>query len=458
MKHIIDPKALRQGVVALAVCLSLGQAAAAPFDAPDADFRGSISVAQPNPVYAGSEVALAGRGLVAGQKVTLERGNTVLGQSPYTVGEDGTFKATIAIPADAAVGQQPVVAKIQGPDAALVVPVKVSPVVAQVGADRFTSEARKIVPGLYQSAYSAKSGALFVTAAVGRPPVKASQLVKIDAKTLQTLASVTPAQADDKGGVYAVYGVAVDDAHGTVWVTNTRQGTVAVYRQSDLSLVKQFAAGVVGHPRDVVVDSQHNRAYVSAPGSSALTVFDTAKLEPAGSIAIASKQRGKDFSTMSLAFDATHGKLYTVSLSTGEAAVIDTATGAVDQVMPLPLSSATGVAVDGSHGVLFVASPAADGVVIADLATGKVLHRVATGAGALGVTFDPVSGLAYVVNRGAGTVTALNINGQIIANLDAGTYPNHVSVDGRGDAFVINKTRGENDPTGDRVTRLTFKK
>src|SRR3546814_12683168 len=87
---------------------------------------------------------------------------------------------------------------------------------------------------------------LFVTSAVGRPPVKESALMKVNADTLKIEASVTPAadKTSDKGQIMAVYGVAVDDAAGTVWVTNTRANTVAVYKQSDLSLVKQFDHGV----------------------------------------------------------------------------------------------------------------------------------------------------------------------------------------------------------------------
>src|SRR3546814_1181790 len=52
-----------------------------------------------------------------------------------------------------------------------------------------------------------------VTSAVGRPPVKESALMKVDADTLKIEASVTPAadKTSDKGQIMAVYGVAVDE-------------------------------------------------------------------------------------------------------------------------------------------------------------------------------------------------------------------------------------------------------
>ena len=78
-----------------------------------------------------------------------------------------------------------------------------------------------------------------------------------------------------------------------------------------------------------------------------------------------------------------------------------------------------------------------------------------TGAGALNVTFDPVKRLAYVSNRGAGTVTVIDPDGRIVANLDNGTLPNHVATDGKGNVFAVNKSRGEDDAKGDRITRIT---
>lgn len=90
-----------------------------------------------------------------------------------------------------------------------------------------------------------------------------------------------------------------------------------------------------------------------------------------------------------------------------------------------------------------------------DVASGRVLHDVYVGAGALGVTYDPVHRLAYVASRAAGTVTVVDAQGRIVANLDGGTYPNHIAADGKGDVFLINKSRGEDDPQGDRITRIT---
>jgi len=453
-------RAPRRIALALALAATVATAAAADvFDTPDTDFKGQVRPATPL-VVPGTEVELAGSGFKPGQSVTLTRGDSVLGGKAQVADAEGKFSLKFALPADAAAGRHPIVVRADAPDAASVVELKVSPVVPLSGAERFDVASARLVQGLYQSAYSAKSDAVFVTSAVGRPPVTRSELLKVDPRTLQVVARATPAKVPghDDGRVHAVYGVAVDDANGTVWVTNTREDTIAVYRQSDLSLVKQFDLGAVPHSRDVIVDAKRGKAYASATGETYLSVFDTRTLAFVKNLQIESKQRGGKFVPMSLELDEAGGKLFTVSLEAGEAAIIDTATDTVAGVIALPNAhTASGVAFDAARNRLLVASQGSDNLLVVDAADGKVLHDVAVGAGPLNVAFDAASGLAYVSNRGAGTVTVVDRDGAIVANLDGGTFPNHVHEDGKGHVFAVNKSRGEDDPNGDRITRIAPK-
>ena len=62
-----------------------------------------------------------------------------------------------------------------------------------------------------------------------------------------------------------------------------------------------------------------------------------------------------------------------------------------------------------------------------------------------------------MASRGAGTITAVDANGQIVANLDGGTFPNHVLPIGNGVVYAINKSRGAEDPNRDQIRRLVPK-
>lgn len=446
----------RLTTLAAGLLLAVAGHAQPVFDQPASVFKGSV-VSRGENVVPGSTAEVVGRGFVPGQQVSLVRGETVLNGQPLIVDADGNFTTRLQIPADAVPGTHPVVVRASQPAAAAVLNLRVSPQLPLSGQERFSTQSNKLVQGLYQSAYSPRSNAVFVTSAVGRPPVTQSQLLKVDPKTLKVIKAITPTPVPDaKGGsVFAVYGVGVDDANGNVWVSNTRQDTLAVYRQSDLSLVHQFPVGAVPHARDVVVDARHGKVVASATGEDHLSVFDAKTLKPLEPIALASGVDDEKFVPMSLVLDDASGKLFTVSIGTPEAAVIDVATGKVDKVIDLGNSiSASGVAFDAQQNQLYVASQGTDNLLIVDVASGKVLHDVPVGAGALNVAFDPKAGLAYVTSRGAGTVTVVDRSGKVVGNLDGGTFPNHVRADGKGNVFAVNKSRGTDDAKGDRITRI----
>ncbi|MEQ4618180.1 MAG: YncE family protein [Corticimicrobacter sp.] len=453
---------LRPAQFAAAIVLAFGAASASAaglFGQTDPDFQGQVQVRE-SPVLPGQQVTVVGQSFKPGQQVTLRYGNTVLNASPIVADGEGGFQLSVALPADAQPGVHPVVITAENPVAATVAPFKISPDVPLANQDRFRVSAQQLSPGLYQSAYSPKHDQLYVTTAIGRPPVRESRLLKVDPATLKIEASVAPAvvAGRDDGHVYAVYGVDVDDTRDTVWVTNTRDNTVAVYRQDDLSLVRQLEPGLAGHARDVAVDERRAKAYVSTPGQAQVSVFDAVSFEPRPVIEIESGLRRQPFNPMSLVLDEEGGKLFVVS-ATGQVAVIDTVTDAVEKVLAVPgARSASGVAYDGKTGRLFVASQGADNLVILDAANGEVLKTVATGAGALNVVFDPVSRLAYVSNRGANTVTVVDPDGTIVAVLEGGSLPNHASVDGKGNVYVVNKARGQDDPEGNKIRRLHYRR
>ncbi|MFC4253925.1 hypothetical protein GRI97_00730 [Altererythrobacter xixiisoli] len=422
------------------------------------------------PIEAGSQVTVSGEGFQPNQKVALYYGAEALAGGALTANAEGKIEGSITVPANAVYGTHPIVVVAQGPYSAQVAELKVSPTVPLSGQSNFTLTEAQAARGLYQSAFSAKNNALFVTSAVGRPPVRDSELLKLNAETMAIIARISPAAAparpgparpgaptdtDTRPGLFAVYGVGVDDAHDTVWVTNTRQNTVGVYRQSNLELVKQFAPETVGHPRDVVVDQSLNKAFVSATGHPEVVVFNTANNEVAKTITIQSGVRGEEFSAASQSLDATNHKLYVVSLSTAEVAIINTQTDAVEKVLRVPgVRQAIGVSNDPQTGRIFVAAQGSDNLVVLDGNTGNVIADTPIGAGALNVAFDPVKRLAYVANRGAGTIAVTDVDGKIVANLGPAPMANHVSVGPNGTVFAVDKSAAARGEEGDTVLRI----
>lgn len=478
MSNFIPSLMRKSSLLAAALILSGGLPnvmAASAFTQPDSSFNGNLMV-RTQPVYAGSEVELAGRGFKPEQQVILLRGDARLTDEALVADAEGNVSGTISIPADAAVGTHPVVMQVSRPDAASIISLKVSPNIPLSGENLFNVEAASLPDGLYQAAYSARNAAVFVTRAVGRPPISQSEILKLDPNTLEILARVTPpvdttprtapaggpggAPAASGPGVYGVYGIGVDDRNGNVWVTNTRQNTVAVYRQSDLSLVKQFPNGTVNHSFEAVVDEARNQVYVSAATSNHIAVLNAGTLEFIKTISVPTevRARGTSFGTMTLSLDRQNARLYTVSLSTPELAVINARTNEVERIIALPgADRASGVAWNPVSRQVGVVSQGSDNLLILNPATGEVLHDIPVGAGSLRVEVDTVSGNYFISNRGSDTITVVSPQGRIIANLDGGSFPNHLVADGKGNIFAVNKARGSDDARGDFIRRISLK-
>ncbi|SEC08156.1 YncE family protein [Rhodobacter sp. 24-YEA-8] len=460
------------GASALAFAVMAGPLSAETiFSATTDGFPGVVRAGAVEPgaaVVAGSVVSITGERMIPGQEITLMRGNTVLNEGgPIRVGESGKFRFDLTLDAKAVTGLQPILVIAEKPSAATVVDLKISPNLAIEGADKFDITSAPVTRGLYQLAYSPSRHVFYVTSAVGRPPVKDSALSKVDPDTLKVIEQITPAAApvpeggpapaaDDDGrpALYAVYGLGLDEAAGRLWTTNTRQNTIAVYSADDLSLVKQFEPDFIAHPFSVQVDEGAGRIYISSARSPVIEVIDSKKLEKLEPFTIPSQLRGESFGTQDIHFDAETGKLFAASNATPELAVIDTRTGDI-RVTPLPGSiGAASVAYDAADDLVFVASQTTDNLLIVNGADGSVLHDVETGAGALYVTYEPKSKLVFVGNRGAGTITVVDTEGQVVANFDAGSLPNELVADAGGTVWAVNKSRGQDDDSGDRIWRI----
>lgn len=464
----------RLALAAVAVAVASAACTTAPrFGQPDAEFQGRIRT-QPGVILPGSQVKVEGSSFKPGQKVQLIHEGRALTDA-MAADAEGKFSAQATIPKAATPGRHAVVVSATEPSASAIHTLKISPDMALSGADKFNVQAKKTVTGVYQSAYSAKNKALFVTAAIGRPPVKESELAKLDPDTLEVIAKVSPGQApgrkdaqgkEQDGGLFAVYGVGVDDVNGNVWVSNTRQNTVAVYRQSDLKLLRQFDADAVGHTRDVVVDEKNGKVFINAAMSDKVAVFDAKTMQLVTTLALKgpAPQRAAGgfpgrsagpapFSTMGMSLDKASGKLFVVGAN-GEVAVIDTASNAVEKTYAVKgVNSGTAIAYDGASKRIFVGGQGSDNVVVANAATGEVIKDVKVGAGTLGLVFDPARKLVYAANRGAGTITVLDTSGNIVANLAGGPLTNHMSVAPNGVVYALNKGQTD-DAAANNVRRI----
>lgn len=403
------------------------------------------------PVKPGDATTIAMQRLPAGASVTVLHGAELLTPEPLTVGEDGTLSVPVQVPADAQPGLHPLTVVTRNPASVSQVMLKLSEVVPPQNAEAFALSTVPVGERAYQSAVSA-DGKLFVASARG--PNDGSKLLRLDAATLEVEAEAE-LPADSKGEPVGVFGVAVDNAHGRVWTTNTLAETVTVFNAADLTVAKLFPEGSVAHPRDVVIDEANDRAYVSEALSPFVAVYDTETLEPVGRLQFVADRGRAVFGSMDLVLDAEGGRLYSVSRDTPWIGWIDLATGESTAVSVPQALGATDIARDPATGRLFVASQETNNVVVLD-ADGTLLADTYVGAGGVSVAWNAQTAQVYAALRAGGTVAVLDADGTLVANIPADEAPNHLTVGPDGAVYLVAMygVPGDDSQVGS-VTKIT---
>ncbi|MGW5565131.1 YncE family protein [Streptomyces tendae] len=301
----------------------------------------------------------------------------------------------------------------------------------------------KLTKGLYQSSYSERNDALWVTAAVGRPPVTESHLLKVDPKTLKIEADLTPPVTDAAtGAVEAVYGVAVDDEHNTVWTTNTRNNTVSVYSQRTGKHLASLPN--VNHAREIVVDEKHNTVWASAFGDGTLVAFDTKTLKEKERVTV------EGAGPTGLTVNEKTGALYAADLNNDR--LIELRRGSASPRFIPAGDGPISVSLSKNGRTAYTADQTSGTLSVVDLRKGVVTKSVPTGAGALSVATDERSGDVLVANRTDANVTRVDVKkGVIEETIATGTNPNHVEI-ANGTTYVVDKSGAT--ATEDTITRI----
>jgi YVTN family beta-propeller protein len=320
----------------------------------------------------------------------------------------------------------------------------------------------KVEPGgVYEIVFNPADNTVLI-AATGARGQNQGSIVRLAASTL------VPGQAIDVSAA-PVFGLGLNSKTQILYGTSARGGAVSVIDARTGVIVATVMDGddESPHVREVIVDERRNKAYVTVVGGEAgdtsrpnqIWVIDGAthtlerKIEaPVGSLTGA-------------ALDVERNRLFVIGMGSGDVAAIDLTTGQWGPRWPLGSERPTNVAYDSRGGRLFVASQGGGDLTVLNAVDGRIIHKVATGEGALDVAYNPSNDQIYVANRQAGTVTVVSgADYSVLANLATGTFPQTLAIDAVSNAvYVTNKARGlprdaapgtptPEDSNGDTVT------
>ena len=381
---------------------------------------------------AGSEVEFQAIGLEKGDKIVsvgTEHVNWLRKDQSINAiaGDDG--KVTIEkvqIPADAKTGEHIYFTylKPNGKEFEVMLGATVTSSTETINVDQYTGAKRTLLAGLTESAFDPSSKELFVTRNINN---WGYTIYKLDAKTLDVLAK------NDFEEGYAADGIAVDNK-GQVWVTNSSEGTISVYRQSDLTHIKTFSTSI-SDPKSIVIDNKNNLAYVGGLEGK-ITVLDINQENPIGTIEL----DGFD-EVASLSYDEQTNQLIATSGTSGKPQVAKVKLSEGKKVDRYEVKDAAGVlgaAYDPVSKNIFVTTGESV-VTVINPETKKVVTTIDTGAGTSDVRYNPKDKRVYVVNSDAGTLSVIDpATNKAVAKLEVGDIPAHVSVAPNGMVAVVN--------------------
>ena len=286
--------------------------------------------------------------------------------------------------------------------------------------DKAMAKITQGLPGQFQVAYSKKTNKIWVAGTADRDE-HVSTIARIDANSLKIEAvAELPIVKNDKGYSYeGAYGITVDDEEGTVWVTSTRDNSVAVYDQATMKQLWTNAGlskddpNWIEHPREVRVDHESGKAFVT--GRFFVSAIDL-KTKQVEKIQLeGAPDGGTRYISMNILVDG--GKLYVPERTGGKIFVIDTKTFKVETSFDTK-GNAEGevrpsdIAIDHSQNEIYVSSQgvkgANSGVSIYDATTHEFKKFIPVGTQALSLDNDEANDLVYVTDFGTGKVGVID--------------------------------------------------
>lgn len=287
---------------------------------------------------------------------------------------------------------------------------------------------------VYQAGYDGTTGSVILTSATKTD----SNIIKFDIDSFKPVEYVNPDSIN--GTMFSTYGLKVDQNTGNVWVTNGKQSSIAAYKTSDLSLVKQLPAKALSGPaRDL---SFYGSNVYAGAEAGMIDVFSTESYEKVDTINVTS--HGQFGIVMQSVVDQDAGVLYTVSYSPAKAAAIDLKNDNSVTLYDLSddIKISSGVALDAKRNHLFVVGQGTNASVVLDTKSGNVIKKIETGATGLNAIYEPVNDLVYYASRTQGVTVVIDAESlEVVDKLESGSNSNQVDVGPDGTVFVVNHDR-----------------
>ena len=215
------------------------------------------------------------------------------------------------------------------------------------------------------------------------------------------------------------YVLAVNPVTNKIFVSNTFSDVITLIdgATNTTSTIK------AGSADSIVIDSKRDRTYLIGWEGTSLTVLDS---EPA----IIGKVKMGGMHLWGMAVDEAAGKLYVTRAGNAELAIVDEASGSVNNIATGAIPCA--VAVNPATNLIYVVNHEDNTVTVIDGISGKALAMVKVGEKPQGIAIDAKANRIYVANVHGDSVSVINgAQNAVIETLRTGRNPYALVVNDR---------------------------
>lgn len=283
---------------------------------------------------------------------------------------------------------------------------------------------RDVGNGVYELAVDGQQKALFAASSPSFDKDKTRGVIyKLDLEKLTTTEVIETSRR--------AFATALDEENQVLYVGNTLEGSVTIIdtrsgkEQAILQLSDTSNPKEIIHTREMVLDKQHHRLYVSGVAEKGVVwVVDTQKREK-----IATLENMGEYPT-GMAIDATNDRLYVVN-GRNELITLDTTRHKIINrfsVEPAKKHFFLNIALDSKNNRAFLTDPDLADVLVVDIHTGKVIAPIKV-INSLAVLYNETRQEVYITHRNAKQVSIVDSNTyQVKHSIETNALPNSLAL------------------------------
>lgn len=298
---------------------------------------------------------------------------------------------------------------------------------------------RDVGNGVYELAVDSQQNALFAASSPSFDKDKTGGLIyKLDLEKLTTTEVITSTRR--------AFATALDEENQILYVGNTLEGSVTLIDTrsgKELAILQLSTAKNpkdIVHTREMVLDKQHHRLYVSGVAEKGIVwVVDTQKREK-----IATLENMGEYPT-GMAVDADKGRLYIVN-GRNELITLDTADHHIINRFSIDAAKKhffLNIALDAKNNRAFLTDPDLADVLVVDINTGKVIAPIKV-INSLAVLYNEKRQEVYITHRNAKRVSIVDSNTyRVKQSIETNAQPNSLALSADANTLYVSVKQTE---------------